>query len=70
MRFAEVVNLKKVTRPCVLHKRRVLLCLFQTPYLMPAGQVHVTIVVIIIIIIIVIVIIIIADTGGVPTGEG
>ncbi len=66
MRFAEVVNLKKVIRPCVLHKHGVLLCLLQTPYLMPAGQVHV----IIVIIIINVIIIIIADTGGVPTGEG
>ncbi len=66
MRFAEVVNLKKVIPPCVLHKRGVLLCLLQTPYLMPAGQVHF----IIVIIIIKVVIIIIADTGGVPTGEG
>lgn len=30
MRVAEVVNLKKIIRPCVLHEHGVLLCLLQT----------------------------------------
>ena len=66
MRVAEAVKSKQIICPCVLHEHGVLLCLLQTPYLMPAGQVHF----IIVIIIINVIIIIIADTGGVPTGEG